>query len=181
MHLLRTAHLVTQLSLRTVLSEDRAKYLLASFLVFNVVYYSGLAVGTAAPWSMPSVIEGVTIVLINILGIVKGFDASGGKDNPDFVVEFTCLYVPVSITTVGAVWGGYWTLRLGFHESILALAQSDFQFARNLAALGVDLFGFLAFLANVFVPAVTYYRLCKLLSEIREKKTKYINQARIDK
>jgi hypothetical protein len=170
MHLLRTAHLVTQLSLRAVPNEDKAKYLLASFLVFNVVYYSGLAVSTAAPWSMPGVIEAVAIMVINILGVVKAFDASGGKNNPDFVVEFTCLYVPVSITTVAAVWGGYWAISLGFHESILALAQSDLQFAKNLAALGTDLIGFLTLLANVCVPAITYYRICKLLSQVSDKK-----------
>lgn len=170
MHLLRTTHLVTQLSRRAVSNEERAKYLLASFLVFNVVYYSGLAVGTAAPWSMPSVIEAIAVVLINVVGVVKGFDASGGKENPDFVVEFTCLYVPVSITTVATVWGCYWALRLGFHESIMALAQSNFQFATNLAALGTDLFGFLTFLANVCVPAITYYRLCGTLSKVRDKK-----------
>lgn len=170
MHLFRTTNLVTQLSRRGVPNEDKAKYLLASFLVFIVVYYSGVAVSTAAPWSMPSVIEALAVVLINVVGIVKVFDASGGKENPDFIVEFTCLYVPVSITTVACVWGGYWALQLGFHESILKLAQSNFQFATNLAAFGTDLFGFLTFLANVCVPAITYYRLCNLLAKVCEKK-----------
>jgi hypothetical protein len=170
MHLLRTSSLVTQLSRRAVSSEERAKYLLASFLVFNVVYYSGLAVSTAEPWSVPNGIEAVVVVLVNIIGVVKAFDASGGKDNPDFVAEFTCLYVPVSVTTVAAVWGAYWALRIGFHESILAFAQSNFRFATNLAALGTDLFGFLTFLANAGVLGVTYYRLSNLLAQVHEAK-----------
>ena len=170
MHLLRTSPLVEELARGAVSAEDRAKYLLASFLVFNVVYYSGLAIGGAPPWSVPAIIEAVAVMLLNIVGVVRTFDASGGKSNRDFVAEFTCLYVPVSVTTVAAVWGGYWALRLGFHESLMALSESDIQFAVNLGALGTDLFGFLTFVANVGVLAVTYYRLVGLLKKVAEQK-----------
>jgi hypothetical protein len=171
MHLLRTAPLVEALGRRAVSAEERAKYLLASFLAFNVIYYSGLAIGTAEPWSIPSTIEAVTIILVNVVGVVKTFDASGGKNNPDYVAEFTCLYVPVAISTYVSVWALYWLLRWSFHESLLAVSQSHFQFAVNLGRIGTDLFGFLTFFANVAALFITYVRLNRLLARVQEVKS----------
>lgn len=101
---------------------------------------------------------------------MKTFDASGGKSNPDYVAEFTCLYVPVSITTYAVVWGVYWFLRWAFHESLLAFSQSHFQFAVNLGRIGTDLFGFLTFFANVAALFICYWRLGRLLSRVHEAK-----------
>lgn len=171
MHFFRTAPLVESLGRRAVSAEERAKYLLASFLAFNVIYYSGLAIGTDVPWSVSSAIEAVAIIGINIVGVVKTFDASGGKENPDYVAEFTCLYVPVVVTTYGVVWGVYWLLRWAFHESILAFSQSHFQFAVNLGRIGTDLFGFLTFFANVASLFITYTRLAGLLARVRKAKS----------
>ena len=171
MHLFRTQPLVEQLAVGAIGSEERAKYLLGSFLLFNLVYYSGFAVSTASPWTLVSVLEGLLMMGINVLGIVKTFDASGGKANPDFVAEFTCLYVPVSITTVLAVWGTYWALSMGFREGLIALSQSHFQFAMNLSSIGTDFLGFLTFAANVGVLAITYLRLTNLLLQVRRVKS----------
>jgi hypothetical protein len=171
MHLFRTAPLVEALGRRAVSAEERASYLLASFLAFNVIYYSGLAIGTDVPWSVPSLFEAAAIIGINIFGVVRSFDASGGKSNPDYVAEFTCLYVPVAITTYGTVWGVYWLLRWAFNESILAFSQSHFQFAMNLGRLGTDLFGFLTLLANVISLFIAYERLRRLLARVREAKS----------
>jgi hypothetical protein len=167
MHFLRTRPLVDALARGAVSAEERAKYLLASFVAFNLIYYSGLGVGTDQVWTAPSLVEAATIIFINVVGVVKTFDASGGKDNPDFVAEFTCLYVPVGITSYVAVWSVYWAVRWLFHESILALSQSHFQFAWNLSRLGTDLFGFLTFMANVLALFVTYVRLTRLLERVR--------------
>jgi hypothetical protein len=129
------------------------------------------AVGTDVPWSVPSLFEAAAIIGINIFGVVRSFDASGGKSNPDYVAEFTCLYVPVAITTYGTVWGVYWLLRWAFNESILAFSQSHFQFAMNLGRLGTDLFGFLTLLANVISLFIAYERLRRLLARVREAKS----------
>lgn len=171
MHLFRTAPLVEQLGRRAVSAEERAKYLLAGFLVFNFAYYSGYVIGTAPPWTVPGTIEAIAVILINIMGIVKTFDASGGRDNPDFVVEFTCLYVPVSVTTLLGVWGTYWFLRTAFRESIMALSESHFQFAVNLSSIDTNLFGFLTFAATIGVLIITYSRIAGLLVRVQEAKS----------
>lgn len=170
MHIFRTRPLVRKLGERAVGPEEQAQYLLVSFLLFNVAYYSGLVLTTAAAWTLMSVLEAVLIMFINVVGILKTFDASGGKANPDFLVEFTCLYVPVSITTLLGVWGAYWAITLGFREALIALSHSHFQFAMNLSRLGTDLFGFLTLAANVGLLGITYIRLSKLLARVRRAK-----------
>jgi hypothetical protein len=171
MHLLRTAPIVEALGRGGISAEERAQYLLASFIAFNVLYYSGLAVSTAPPWSVPSLLEAIAIIGINMVGVVKTFDASGGKENKDYITEFTCLYVPVAVTTLAAVWGMYWTLVWLFREVLEAYSRSGDQFAINLYQLGTDMFGFLTFSANVVSLFVTYVRLARLLARVREAKS----------
>ena len=167
MHLFRTQPLILQLAQDGVDAEERAHYLLASFLLFNVAYSSGLAISAGAPWTAPGTIEAVALLLINVIGIVKTFDAAGGKSNRDFVAQFTCLYVPAATTTLLAVWIPYWLLRVGFHESILAFSTSHAQFAVNLASLGTDFFGFLTFIASIGTPAIIFYRVAKSLAGVQ--------------
>ncbi len=167
MHLFRTRPVVIALAGDAISAEQRAYYLLAGFLLWNVAYYSGLVTSGTAPWSFPYIAELLAVILINIIGVVATFDAAGGKSNKQFVVDFTCLYVPVSITTLLGFWGAYWLLQLGFRESIMLVAQSNMQFAVNMSTLGFDAFSSLAFAATVGSLAVTYYRLAKLLAQVQ--------------
>ena len=119
------------------------------------------------PWTLPYIAEALAVVVINILGVVATFDASGGKNNKQYVIDFTCLYVPVSVTTLLFFWGTYWALRIGFHEAIMSMAQSDVQFAINMSRLGFDGFALLAFAATLGSLVVTYVRLARLLARVR--------------
>jgi hypothetical protein len=166
MHLLRTAPLIDKLATGSLSSEQRAAYLMASFLVFTCAYYTGWVASGAPPWSIPSVAEALAIALITIVGVVKTFDAAGGDSNKNYIVDFTCLYVPVSVTTLLVVWGAYWTLAVVFRESLIALSQSHMQFVINLSRLGSDIFGFLTFLSATGVQAVIFYRLTHLLRAV---------------
>jgi hypothetical protein len=167
MHLFRTAPLVQQLGARQVSPQQQAEYLLTSFVVFSLFSYAAIVVPSAGPWTAISLLEGVAVVVVTMVGVVKAFDFSGGKNNPDFVADFTCLYVPVSITTLLAFWGDYWLVVLGFRGAITSPSFINSQFAINLASLGFDPFTFLALAGNVGVPAVTYYRIAKLLTNVR--------------
>ena len=167
MHLFRTRPLINALASGILSAEQRAYYLLASFLVFNVAYYTGFVAAGAEPWTPPYIAEFIAIVLTNILGVVATFDASGGKSNKQYVIDFTCLYVPVSVTTMLAFWGGYWVLRITFHEVIMAMPHSNMQFAINMIKLGFEGFSLLAFAATIGSLVVTYARLTKLLAAVR--------------
>jgi hypothetical protein len=166
MHLFRTAPLIMQLARGELSRTQKAYYLLASFLMFTLAYYSGF-VGGSAVYTPASMFEGIATAVITVIGVVKCFDAAGGDDAPDFIESFTCLYVPVSITTIGVVWGLYWATLFGFRESLLALSESRMQFAINLAKLGTDIFGFLNFAAVVAVQMISFYRVASALEDVR--------------
>jgi len=169
MHLLRTRPLVAKLATGKVSNTEKAHYLLASFLMFTIAYYSGFVSGNTA-WTLPSILEGLTIAGVTAIGLVKAFDASGGEDASDFVAQFTCLYVPISISTMLVVWSTFWATTIGFRESLIAISQSHMQFAVNLSRLGADMFSFLAFAAAVTVQGVTFYRITNSLADVRSLK-----------
>jgi hypothetical protein len=159
MHLLRTRPLVAKLAAGKVSNTEKAHYLLASFLMFTIAYYSGFVSGNPV-WTLPSILEGLTIAGVTAIGLVKAFDAS------DFIAQFTCLYVPISISTMLVVWSTFWVTTIGFRESLIAISQSHMQFAVNLSRLGADMFSFLAFAAAVTVQGVTFYRITNSLADV---------------
>ena len=168
-HLLSTKRLATRLIQQELSAKARAQYLAASFVIFIVVVYSGLA--SANPLgSWLSYYEAVLLTGISIIGVFKAYDAAGGESNPAFVTEFTCLYVPVSVTTYGVAWSLYWGMVFGWRESIAALSESHLQIAVNLAKIGSDFFGLLTFLTVVLVQFVSFYRIIRWFRIIREQR-----------
>lgn len=137
--------------------------------MFTIAYYSGFVSGNTA-WTLPSILEGLTIAGVTAIGLVKTFDASGGEEASDFVAQFTCVYVPISISTMLVIWSTFWATTIGFRESLIALSQSHMQFAVNLSRLGADMFSFLAFAAAVTVQGVTFYRITNSLADVRALK-----------
>jgi len=167
MHLFRTKPLVQELARGELSATKKAQYLLASFLMFMVAYSSGFVPGSPPIWTIPALIETVAVALITVVGIVKCFDAAGGEESSDFVASFTCLFVPVTITTLIVVWSIFWAISYGFRESLIALSESRLQIAENLSRIGADLFGFLGFIAAVTVQIVTFYRIAGALEDVR--------------
>jgi hypothetical protein len=167
--LFNAKRLALELAQNKVGSRERGYYLIASFLIFIAFYYSGLV--SANPlWSWLSIYEAVVVSVITVLGFSKAYETAGGDSNPNFVVEFTCLYVPVSVTTMLTVWGAYWAITLGFQETITALTNSHLQIANNLLRIGGDFFGLLAFLGVSLVQAITFYRINRLFVIVRGNK-----------
>lgn len=166
-HLFNAKRLAQELGRGEVGPKVRAYYLLASFLIFTVFTYSGLI--SANPlWSWLSLYEAFLVAVVMVIGLSKAYDAAGAESNPDFVAQFTCLYVPVSVTTILVVWSCYWALLTGFRESILALSESHLQIALNLSKIGTDFFGAITLLAAIFAQIVTFYRITKLFYVVRK-------------
>lgn len=90
-----------------------------------------------------------------------------GGESRSFLIDFTCLSVPVSITTPLGVWGLYWVIRIGFFNLLTALSESHFQFARNLMMIGADFFGLLVFVAIVSIQVIVFWRIVRLLRIVR--------------
>lgn len=159
--------LAKELAGHHVPTDLQAKYLLVSFLMFTAAYYSGLVEVSAPLWTLPSIFEALAIGAVTILGISSAFKAGGGSANKSFIVDFSCLYVPVSITSMLVVWGVYWGIRFAFHGALVRLTEYDWQIAKNLAQIGTDFFGLLTFTAIVAVQIATYFRITNHMRAIR--------------
>jgi len=149
--------------------KSKQHYLILSFVIFTVFYYSGLIIGQPT-WTWMSVYEGVAVLVIQVFGVAKAYEASGSEENSDFIAEFTCLYVPVSITTVGAIWTCFWIIMFVFRETIIGFAETNHQLAINLASIGGDVANLFTFLSNILVQIVIYRRIAKHLGNIRRER-----------
>ncbi len=147
--------------------KTRVHYLLASILFGIFLGYSGLAQNNNSLGSWLSLYEGIAISIIAFVGILKAYDAAGAETNPDFIAEFTCLSVPVWVTTSLAVWGCYWAIGLGFQDTLVALSESHFQIALNLSKFGADFFNLLSFIAITLGEFIFFFRIVRLFPVVR--------------
>jgi len=170
LHLFSSKALVVELANERVDTESQAHYLWISFVLFNLVYYSGLAITVAPLWSVPSLLEAISLIAINIFGVFYAFEASGGRSNRNFLVEFTCLYVPTTVTTLVPIWLGYWAIRIAFHETLVSLMEGHSQFVFNLARIGADFISLLTFMATTLALAVPYWRMTRALRVVQRLK-----------
>jgi hypothetical protein len=168
MHLIRTAPLVQRLATGKVDAAEQAKYLALSLVVFTVPGYAGLLASAPYPW--PFYLEGWFIVSITVLGAFAARDAAQASRNPNFLIEFTCLFVPVAITTLISIWSLYWLLMQLFEKELLYWSYSQIEFVKRLRNLGTDLPGFSAFLAQVVSTGVIFWRVQNLLKKVQAAK-----------
>jgi hypothetical protein len=153
-----------------VTPREKGYYLLSSMVMWTLINYFGLS--QASPlWSWISAIEGMGVIGITLLGVTYTYQAAGGDENRDFVAQFTCLYVPVTITTALAVWGCYWLVYFGFRESIVALSKSHWQFAINLMRIGASGFDVLTALSVLLLQGATFYRITKLFDVVSAERS----------
>jgi hypothetical protein len=157
------------ISKNVISPKEKAYYLLGTFLLFIPFYYSGFVYSNPL-WSWLSIYEAIVIIFITVVGLNKTYEAAGADSNQNFVTEFTCLYVPVSITTIFLVWLSYWSIGYAFRESLINLSSSHLEIAVKLSNIGSDLFGLLIFLASVFIPSITFYRIKKLFHVIQHNR-----------
>ena len=166
MRLFNARKLALELAEGSVSNRAKGHYLFAGFALWLLINVTGFA-SMSPLWTWMSLVEVAALLIVTLLGLQSAYDAAGGDDNPDFVVQFTCLYVPVSITTTLFFWGIYWGVVTGFREAITAVSESRMQFAINLGRIGSSVFGALVVLTSVVVQAVTFYRVTRLLALVR--------------
>ena len=108
-----------------IVAGDQALYLTASFLIWMVPAYLFLfpAPRTTDPeflWGI-WLIELALVVLFCAVGI--GFCLRKCRVQParHFLVDFSCLNAPVSLTTLTIVWGGFYLLTEGVFSLLGAM------------------------------------------------------------
>ena len=166
MHLFRTAPIEAQLAARSMGAKAQAKYLMASFMIFMVPGYLSLIPSSAAPYTVALGLEAWFYVCITVLGVAAARDAAGGDSNQHFITEFTCVYVPIAITTLLGVWSIHWLVIFAFGDTLALWSWSGTQFTENLRNIGMELPGFVALLAQVASNALIYWRVCRSMRRI---------------
>jgi hypothetical protein len=167
MHILNARRVAEKLSRNEISRREGYYYLVASFMLATLTFYVGLQ--NANPlWSWLSIYEGVVVLVVYWHGFTRTYDAAGADENRDFIFDFTCLYVPVWLTTTVAAWLIYWVVTHFLRGWLVTFANSELQFNQNLSKIGGDLFGLLIFLTAVVCQVVVFFRLTKLLAYVRE-------------
>ncbi|MDR0770804.1 MAG: hypothetical protein LBE75_06350 [Burkholderiales bacterium] len=167
--LFNAKRLAQELGRKEISSRIKGCYLAASFLLFIPLVYCGFFRYENPLWSWLSLYQGIAVFVITAWGISASYFASGGDDNPHFITEFTCLFVPVFFTTSLIVWTVYWVIFICFRETLIAPSANilEYQFFLNLYYVRGDLLGLLSFFAVVSTEAIGFYRITKLFHIVR--------------
>jgi len=124
MHVLNTRRLSEELAHGRVSTRDKAYYLLLGWVLWIAIGYSTLVFSSASR-SWLGFFEAFMIIVIAVFGVQSCYEASGGDRNGSFVVDFTCLLVPLTIKVYLTVWGLYWLFVWGYYVMTSATYESE--------------------------------------------------------
>jgi hypothetical protein len=140
-HLLRTSLVAKDLAAGSVSPSEQAGYLIVSFLAWTVPFYLYLIPSPVSDdrvfFGWMWLIEFLLVVAIFVAGVHYCLRKCRVEPRANFVIDFSCLYSPVALTTSIVIWGTFhllmalpwrWSaymhdvLRLGFYlAAILAI------------------------------------------------------------
>jgi hypothetical protein len=102
--------------------RHKAYYLLGGWLLYLVLGYSTVTSSNAS-LTLVGLCELLVVAAVVVIGIYLCYEAGGGDENPHFLVDFTCLLLPITVQVYALVWGLYWAL-LWPYRLIMKIAQS---------------------------------------------------------
>jgi len=113
-HLLRTSRLADDLAAKSVSPREQAGYLIISFLAWTVPFYLYLIPApraedprfAAGMW----LVEFVLVVAIFIGGVNYCLRKCRVDPRANFLVDFSCLYAPVALSTSIVIWTAFHAL-----------------------------------------------------------------------
>ena len=159
--------LARRLARGDVANREVAYLMLANFLFGSVIFY-GAFTWANEPWTLLSLLEFVTVVVITVIGFTKSYDAAGGDENRHFAVHFNCLSFGIWFWVTVAVWIVYWGLVWLFRYGVFAAYRFDqLGLAKNLASIGGSFEWLLTFLAAIIWPLAFYSWLSRGLALAR--------------
>lgn len=111
LHLFRTSKVASDLAAGSVSPSEQAGYLIVSFLAWTLPFYlyiipSPVSVDPAfSSWMW--LIEFVLVVAIFVTGVRYCLRRCRVDARTNFIVDFSCLYSPVAVTTSIVIWGTF--------------------------------------------------------------------------
>lgn len=112
LHLISAGRLVEELAVGRVTPRQQASYLTVSFCVWVVASYLYL-IPIPATTDQSSffwwvwLLELFLLVLLYITGISFCLRKCRIEPQKNFLIDFSCLLTPVTVTTLLAIWGGF--------------------------------------------------------------------------
>jgi hypothetical protein len=110
-HLFSSTRVAKDLAAGSVSPRDQASYLIISFLAWTVPFYLYLIPSPVADdpvfvgWMW--LIEFVLVVAIFVAGVNYCLRRCRVDPRANFLVDFSCLYAPVAVTTSIVIWGAF--------------------------------------------------------------------------
>jgi cation transport ATPase len=148
-HLLRTSQVAKDLAAGGVSPREQAGYLVISFLAWTLPFYLYLIPSPLADdpvflgWMW--LIEFVLVVAIFVTGVNYCLRKCRVDARANFLIDFSCLYAPVALTTSIVIWGAFHLLttlpawmvaRAGSgHETLRALPWLSSAYAYDVLRL----------------------------------------------
>jgi hypothetical protein len=161
------ARLARRLAAGGVSNREVAYIALANILCGLVMFY-GAFTWANPPWTWLSLVEGVTVTAITIIGFTKCYDASGGDENQHFVRDFSCLAFGVWLWVTVGVWSVYWTGNALVRIGLISMYESRRTgLGSMLAEMGASYYWLWTFLAAAVWQFVYFAWLASSLAKAR--------------
>jgi hypothetical protein len=108
-HLFRASKVAEDLAADAVAPRAQAAYLIVSFLAWSVPFYLYLIPSPAAQDPMflgwMWIIEAVLVIVVFVIGVNYCLRRCRVDARRHFLIDFSCLYAPVAVTTSIVIWG----------------------------------------------------------------------------
>ena len=167
-HLFSTTNLIEALAKGSLSLKMKSSYLLAGSLLNILIGYSTLT-GSNAGRTWFAFYEFVALMMVTVYGFRKCISAANGQDDGNFIVDFVCLSLPVSISTSVIVWGGHLAVWLAYGRVVTTMTfdANSQQTANDLIWINNNLPRFTVFFAMILSTALYYLRIARCLSKVR--------------
>jgi len=127
LHLLSAERLGKRLGAGEVSPQEQAFYLSASFVLWLLPTYLLISPApNVQAWSIPFGLwfyEGGALALIYVLGVLYCLARCHVEPKRNFIIDFSCLYTPISLTTLVVVWGIFY-----IYASLIPVWLQNFSF-----------------------------------------------------
>jgi hypothetical protein len=147
-HLFRTSQVAKDLAAGGVSPREQAGYLVISFLAWTVPFYLYLIPSPVADDPMflgwMWLIEFFLVVAIFVTGVYYCLRKCRVDPRANFLIDFSCLYSPVALTTSIVIWGAFHLLttlptwmvaRAGSGQTVRALPWLSSAYAYDVLRL----------------------------------------------
>ncbi|MFN0163775.1 MAG: hypothetical protein ACKVQQ_21285 [Burkholderiales bacterium] len=152
---------------RDDVSNREVAYLTLANLLFSSVIFYGAFTWSNLPWTVLSLLEFVTVVVVTTTGFVKCYDAAGGDGNNSFVKHYTCLSFGIGVWTTAFTWTTYWVVAKSFRYGVITFYNVDQTgIAKNLAMIGGSFEWLWTFIATVMWQVVYFFWMQRCLAKV---------------